>query len=610
MPKYLDGAGLSHFWESIKPKLGGVAQSGSGTVVSSDDAANLPPLSLTIHGKSVQDGTPSPSSPVAIKSVDSPNIFDQTAVAGAIRQGTSNPNYAYWSDDVLTNVRSIGSHGYWAFDYPMESPVGAGEVLFVSFDVKLSGTNATQQVRVMLQASDSSTAFTNNAYVEVAAKDTWEHFAVVRTVAAGFSAGDTCYLLIEAGNGGNTVQVRNVCLSASNIGYVPFGSIAARVDGGNIIDIGRDLLTAYYINTAGKKSVDSTGLVSSVNTSSDGRSFSYANSDFFLELPAGSYTFSWFVGTASTNSSCQIAIRNSANTLLNGKSGEDTFSANGSISFTLSEQTKVGIEVKLYTATARFMLTRGTDAPTEYEPYDGTATPIPLNGNALRSLPDDTEDTLVIDGEGNKTLTKRIELTTTATTDGITATVGTDAMSTTGTLADGATVIYKLATPQTISLGKIDLPSLPSPSFSLHVDAAVTPTIDAEWFTEGGGKVIDAVSTRITALEADVTELQGQVPEREVLYDTSTWTVIRYGRTVMVQVHGATATPSTSTALITGILADCKPAYNCSATVLTSSGSSTQAARMAVYADTGDVYIVPAGYSSSASWYGTLTYIY
>ena len=513
MPKYLDGAGLSHFWESIKPKLGGVAQSGSGTVVSSDDAANLPPLSLTIHGKSVQDGTPSPSSPVAIKSVDSPNIFDQTAVAGAIRQGTSNASYAYWSDDVLTNVRSIGSHGYWAFDYPMESPVGAGEVLFVSFDVKLSGTNATQQVRVMLQASDSSTAFTNNAYVEVAAKDTWEHFAVVRTVAAGFSAGDTCYLLIEAGNGGNSVQVRNVCLSASNIGYVPYGSIAARVDGSNIIEVGRDLLTAYYINTAGKKSVDSTGLVSAVNTSSDGRSFIYANSDFFLELPAGSYTFSWFVGTASTNTSCQIAIRNSANTLLNGKSGADTFSANGSIPFTLSEQTKVGIEFKLYTATARFMLTRGTDVPTEYEPYQGTVTNIDLQGHALRSLPNGTEDTLEVDGEGNVTLTKRIGLTTTATTDGISATVGTDAMSTTGTLADGATVIYKLAEPQTISLGKIDLPSLPSPYFSLHVDALVTPTLDAEWWTQGGEEV-GSVYQRTSALEQDVDGLTLELSEK------------------------------------------------------------------------------------------------
>ena len=313
------------------------------------------------------------------------------------------------------------------------------------------------------------------------------------------------------------------------------------------------------------------------------------------------------------------------------------------------------------------MLQAGSTA-TAYEPYSSTTTPIPV---ALRSLPDGTEDTLEVDGEGNVTLTKRVgEITYNGSESwGVNQNVGSgfaytpkpsDMASGDGSASvqlmladrfvpknastggnvyasgsnllfyrDGSsfnpsstaeakawfaanptTVIYKLASEQTIPLGKIDLPSLPSPSFSLHVDAAVTPTLDAEWWTQGGGKVIDAVSTRITALEADVTELQGQVPEREVLYDTSTWTVIRYGRTVMVQVHGATATPSTSTALITGILADCKPAYNCSATVLTSSGSSTQAARMAVYADTGDVYIVPAGYSSSASWYGTLTYIY
>ena len=301
---------------------------------------------------------------------------------------------------------------------------------------------------------------------------------------------------------------------------------------------------------------------------------------------------------------------------------------------------------------------------------DGTTTAIPLQGHALRSLPDGTEDVLEVGSEGNVTLTKHTNeidlstLTWTYSANGyfegkylspaaatlasqwvvpnalctsyipkerfyvINPDLGvdgsfvvfddivrvrdsryTDATAFTAAVS-GVKMIYQLATPQTISLGTIDLPSLPSPSFSLHVDALVSPTIDAEWLTEGGGKVIDAVSTRIAALESEVDALQGQVPEREVLYDTSTWTIIRYGRTVMVQVHGATATPSTSTALVTGILADYKPAYNCSATVLTSSGSSTQAARMAVYADTGDVYIVPAGYSSSASWYGTLTYIY
>lgn len=96
----------------------------------------------------------------------------------------------------------------------------------------------------------------------------------------------------------------------------------------------------------------------------------------------------------------------------------------------------------------------------------------------------------------------------------------------------------------------------------------------------------------------------------ETLYDSSTITVKRSGRTVMVQVHGVTVKPSTSTAVLANVLAGYKPAYNISTTVLTSSGGSTQVARMVVYASDGGVYIVPAGYSSSASWYGTLTYIY
>lgn len=45
--------------------------SGSGAVVTASDAYAAPPLGLTVDGKSVQDGTPTPSSPVAIKSVTS-----------------------------------------------------------------------------------------------------------------------------------------------------------------------------------------------------------------------------------------------------------------------------------------------------------------------------------------------------------------------------------------------------------------------------------------------------------------------------------------------------------------------------------------------------------
>lgn len=523
-----------------------LTDTGSGTVVSSDDAANLPPLSLTIHGLSQQDGTPTPSAPVAIKSVQGINIFDQSGVTGGIRQGTSNPNYCYWQDGVLTNVRSIGAHGYWAFDYPMKSPVGTGGLLFISFDVKLGGTNATQQVRVMLQASDSSTAFTNNSYVEVAQKDTWEHFEVVRTVASGYSAGDTCYLVIEAGNTGNSVQLKNVSLSAEHGGYIPFGSVALVSEMGNILDLETELVSAYFISgAAGKKVVDGTGLVSAANTSSDGRSSNYVSSDLFAYLQAGTYTFSWFVVSAGTGASSVVTVRASDSTYITGKTADaSVFASDGNVSFTLDAPDTIGIQFKLYNATARFMLTHGTVVPTAYEPYSSTATPIDLQGHAPRSLPSGTEDVLKVDGEGNVTLTQKVwewdvsslaSYTWQKSSSAINGFyVGTGAFSpaikiasrgnlycnmatgrnTTGdyfsminsSYIDGSVnfnldaavvgsnvndfktwlatsdlkIVAELATPQTISLGKIDLQSLPSPSFSMHVDAAVTPTLDAE----------------------------------------------------------------------------------------------------------------------------------
>ena len=198
---------------------------------------------------------------------------------------------------------------------------------------------------------------------------------------------------------------------------------------------------------------------------------------------------------------------------------------------------------------------------------DGTTTAIDLQGYALRSLPDGTEDTLEVDGEGNVTLTKRVGSYTVTGSEaiassaalgeyyrivlhvlqGAVATASSDNgrcsaviykadwagqyehvyantyniqfYAKASTAADalaafvGAEVLYPLATPQTISLGKIDLPPLPSPSFSMHVDALVTPTIDAEWWTQGGEEV-GSVYQRTSALEQDVDGLTLELSEK------------------------------------------------------------------------------------------------
>lgn len=103
----------------------------------------------------------------------------------------------------------------------------------------------------------------------------------------------------------------------------------------------------------------------------------------------------------------------------------------------------------------------------------GTSLPItlPAEHPYLAALPNGTHDEIVIDKDGNASLVARVGKTETAATDGVNATVGTDALSSTGALADGATVYYKLATPVTYNLGKLDIPSLPETISNVWTDS-------------------------------------------------------------------------------------------------------------------------------------------
>jgi len=114
-----------------------------------------------------------------------------------------------------------------------------------------------------------------------------------------------------------------------------------------------------------------------------------------------------------------------------------------------------------------------------------TATSIDLQGNVLASLPDGTRDELHVDSAGHIWIDKRVGHTTQAVTDGVTGTIGTDVLSSTGQIADGADVWYKLAAPQTIDLGYIDPPTIPSGSV-VSISASLTPTIHLEWWVDDG----------------------------------------------------------------------------------------------------------------------------
>lgn len=69
----------------VSSKAPSIISEAAGSVITLDDSSNMPLQSITIYGKSTQDGTPTPDAPVEIVSGDNPvvvarsfNLFDQS----------------------------------------------------------------------------------------------------------------------------------------------------------------------------------------------------------------------------------------------------------------------------------------------------------------------------------------------------------------------------------------------------------------------------------------------------------------------------------------------------------------------------------------------------
>ena len=213
---------------------------------------------------------------------------------------------------------------------------------------------------------------------------------------------------------------------------------------------------------------------------------------------------------------------------------------------------------------------------TSYEPPAVTSTPVDLDGHTLNSLPDGTRDELSVDATGAVTLVQRVgdvnvpsgtalsydnennhrfnaTITSGAgTTDyengysdklpvrndlgtspmgvihSMNANVvsfyanktiysSSDAAKTAVQSVLPARLLYELATPQTISLGHVDLPAVPADNATIwfSVPTGLSPDTCAEIWTEEGAKVADAQKD---AYEAT----QGAVKSQVVTYQAGT----------------------------------------------------------------------------------------
>jgi hypothetical protein len=152
-----------------------------------------------------------------------------------------------------------------------------------------------------------------------------------------------------------------------------------------------------------------------------------------------------------------------------------------------------------------------------------TTTPIPLPSRGwVAGLPDGTADKLTIDGAGKVTWELAGAMTDTAATEGVTGTVGVDVLSTTGEIADGATVLYK-TTPTTEDMGYVDLPDI-------HEGAVVSiPELEGlgveSWTSDAVARYVRASATEVSALIRvySTSAISGYTPATTpaIVYDTS-----------------------------------------------------------------------------------------
>lgn len=129
--------------------------------------------------------------------------------------------------------------------------------------------------------------------------------------------------------------------------------------------------------------VDTDGYVSAANTSSDPRSWSYANSQYKLSLKSGDWKVVIEVKTGSTSISNGFRILNTSDVYIVGET--NAFNAIGirSYNFTLSADTNIGLMTKLYDGVSRIMILPQSVTSNDWQPYTNIC---PITGHTEASV--------------------------------------------------------------------------------------------------------------------------------------------------------------------------------------------------------------------------------
>ena len=211
-------------------------QTATGSYITINDGLANAPMSLTeIDGNATQAGTPTPSAPVAINTVTGEqtltvsdgvstqsqeinlgkNLFDTDQAVTRFENfgGTPMNDWGTYQDGIVTIVKSNGAHGTCAFAGSKPTLV-EGETYTLSATVRLSGTNATNRIRIG--------TVPNSPYMDVSGKDVWLN--VTKTFTATASDVADSRIDIQAYNTGNIVEIKDIQLELGSTAttYAPY----------------------------------------------------------------------------------------------------------------------------------------------------------------------------------------------------------------------------------------------------------------------------------------------------------------------------------------------------------------------------------------------------
>ena len=358
----------------------------SGTVL---EASSSMMDSLTIHGLSVQDGTPTPSAPVEIRSVESGNLspFFSTAL--------NDSNYWFTTGNLTTYGTQLTDG--WAQFSAFNANVNISPK-----STALTGLKGSTAYTVLLEVKDSTITGDVKAYIYTQANSMLDNSARIDVT------GDGVYRLMantKADPYASGISHFRVFIDASATGASFAGKVRLSLFEG-IYAGGYAPVGAIGLTTMGKNRASLIGGLGCSIVTNTTLSASAICSAVFAVEPNTDYTISYTGGNRLVVAGVDryTNVGGSVDTIW-----YNTDSAVSPKTFNSGNHDLMLLYLSSVTSTypvSNVQVEQGTTATT-YEPYSGTTTPIDLQGNALRSLPDGTHDEW-ISGETADTLVQRV----------------------------------------------------------------------------------------------------------------------------------------------------------------------------------------------------------